>query len=308
MIRGLIDRSAIRDQCQTPTGWVKAAFTTGSPRRLSRKIHVTLWRRVQRTGKTRSLAYHLQPNEVAAMTNRTVAPDLEHTGDGTPASLAWCSSVHASYGTVRALDDASVEVHAGQALAVVGPSGSGKSTLLHCLIGLLVPDGGTVGFEGITLSDQIDRRRSAVRLERMGVVFQFGELLPELTIRENVALPRWLIGDSKSAAASAASELLETFDIEQLGDRHPADVSGGERQRAAVARSLVHEPSVVFADEPTGSLDSANADNVIATLLERTRSKGQALLLVTHEARFAERCDRVVTMRDGRIAEPAPNP
>ena len=242
------------------------------------------------------------------MTNRTVAPDLEHTGDGSPASLAWCSSVHASYGAVRALDNASVEVHAGQALAVVGPSGSGKSTLLHCLIGLLVPDGGTVGFEGITLSDQIDRRRSAVRLERMGVVFQFGELLPELTIRENVALPRWLIGDSKSAAASAASELLATFDIEQLGDRHPADVSGGERQRAAVARSLVHEPSVVFADEPTGSLDSANADNVIATLLERTRSKEQALLLVTHEARFAEQCDRVVTMRDGRIAEPAPNP
>ena len=189
----------------------------------------------------------------------------------------------------------------------MGPSGSGKSTLLHCLIGLLVPDRGIVGFEGAALSDQTDRRRSAVRLKRMGVVFQFGELLPELTVRENVALPRWLIGDSKSAAAGAASELLATFDIEQLGDRHPADVSGGERQRVAVARSLVHEPSAVFADEPTGSLDSANADNVMETLLKRTRSHGQALLLVTHEARFAEQCDRIVTMRDGCASESAPN-
>ena len=242
------------------------------------------------------------------MTKRIVAPDLGHSDDNDSAVLAWCSSVDAFYGTVLALDNASVEVHAGQALAVVGPSGSGKSTLLHCLVGLLVPDGGAVGFEEIALSEEIDRRRSAIRLERMGVVFQFGELLPELTIRENVALPRWLIGDSKSAAASAASELLATFDIEQLGDRHPADVSGGERQRAAVARSLVHEPSVVFADEPTGSLDSVNADNVMATLLKRTRANGQALLLVTHEARFAEQCDRVVTMRDGRISEPVPNP
>lgn len=257
--------------------------------------------------KAPSIAYRLHANEVAAVTNRAVATDLEHIEDDTPAPIAWCSSVHASYGKVQALDNASVEVHAGHALAIVGPSGSGKSTLLHCLIGLLVPDRGTVGFEGFALSDQIDRRRSAVRLQRMGVVFQFGELLPELTIRENVALPRWLIGDSKSAAASAASELLATFGIEQLGDRHPADVSGGERQRVAVVRSLVHEPSAVFADEPTGSLDSANADNVMETLLKRTRSNGQALLLVTHEARFAEQCDRIVTMRDGRTSESAPN-
>ena len=246
-------------------------------------------------------------HEVAAMMDRVVAPDLEHIEDGTSALVAWASSVDVSYGTVRALDGVSVEVHLGEALAVVGPSGSGKSTLLHCLIGLLVPDRGTVGFEGTALSEQTDRRRSAVRLQRMGVVFQFGELLPELTVRENVALPRWLIGDSKSAAASAASELLATFDIEQLGDRYPADVSGGERQRVAVARSLVHEPSAVFADEPTGSLDSANADNVIETLLMRTRSNGQALVLVTHEARFAEQCDRIVTMSDGCVSESVPS-
>ncbi|MCY4194925.1 MAG: ATP-binding cassette domain-containing protein, partial [bacterium] len=144
-----------------------------------------------------------------------------------------------------------------------------------------------------------DNARSRLRLERMGIDLQFGELLPELTLAGNVALPTQLLRRRPQAANEAAQELLEAFGIAHLAGQFPSDVSGGERQRAAVARALAHKPAVVFADEPTGSLDSGNAQIVIEALLRQTRTQQQSVVLVTHERRFAEQCDRVVEMRDG---------
>lgn len=210
-------------------------------------------------------------------------------------------SVCVSFGGTRAVDDVSLEVRSGESVAIVGSSGSGKSTLLHCLAGLRVPDSGSVHFSGQSLSTLSDSRRSELRLASMGIVFQFGELIPELTIVENVALPAWMSGCSRPKATQAATALLEQFSIADLADRYPGRVSGGERQRAAVARALVHDPSIVFADEPTGSLDSENANTVMNSLIGCARDRGTSLVLITHERRFDGWLDRTVTMSDGRI-------
>ncbi|MCY4037534.1 MAG: ABC transporter ATP-binding protein [bacterium] len=204
-----------------------------------------------------------------------------------------------AFGSTQALGGVSLRVAPGESVAVTGASGSGKSTLLHCLTGLRRPTSGTVIFEGAPISALSDNARSRLRLERMGIVFQFGELLPELTLAGNVALPTQLLRRRPQAANEAAQELLEAFGIAHLAGQFPSDVSGGERQRAAVARALAHKPAVVFADEPTGSLDSGNAQIVIEALLRQTRTQQQSVVLVTHERRFAEQCDRVVEMRDG---------
>lgn len=224
-----------------------------------------------------------------------------------PAAVLRAERLVVNYGTARALDGVSLSVWPGESVAVVGSSGSGKSTLLHCLSGLRVPDAGEVWLENRDLTSMSDRERSALRLSTMGVVFQFGELLPELTVLENVSLPQWMAGRSRSEADRAATELLEAFEIGHLALRHPGDVSGGERQRAAVARALAHNPRVVLADEPTGSLDSDNADRVMSALVERARMGRTALVLVTHEHRFAQQCDRTLMMRDGHLC-PAGGP
>ena len=202
-----------------------------------------------------------------------------------------------------ALSEVSLAVAGGESVAIVGSSGSGKSTLLHCLAGLRVPDSGAVVLDGTDLGALDDKQRSALRLRSLGVVFQFGELIPELTITENVALPAWLGGRSQEEADDLAAALLATFSIQSIASKHPGQVSGGERQRAAVARALVHEPSVLFADEPTGSLDSTNADRVVDVLLGAASERGTAVIMVTHEARLAERLGRRVTMHDGRIVD-----
>lgn len=212
--------------------------------------------------------------------------------------------VHLSFGTTPALRGIDLRVGGGESVAVVGSSGSGKSTLLHCLTGLRRPDEGRITFEGRDLDRAHERARSSLRLLRMGIVFQFGELLPELTVAENVGLPLWVAGTSRSASNDAALAVLGPLGIEALADRHPGDVSGGERQRAAIARALVHRPPVLFADEPTGSLDSKNAENVMAILLGVAKEQGTTVVLVTHERRFADRCDRTVNLRDGRVVEP----
>lgn len=206
-----------------------------------------------------------------------------------------------------ALHDVDLCVKGGESVAIVGSSGSGKSTLLHCLAGLRVPDRGQVVIDGVGLGDLDEKQRSALRLAKFGIVFQFGELVPELTIAENVALPAWLGGRTRTEADRLAAALLATFSIEAVGSKHPGLVSGGERQRAAVARALVHEPSVLFADEPTGSLDSANADRVVDVLLAAATDRGTAVVMVTHELRLAERLDRRLTMSDGRIVDGQPS-
>lgn len=207
-----------------------------------------------------------------------------------------------SFGNTPALRDVSVAIDAGEAVAIMGRSGSGKSTLLHCLAGLLVPDTGEIWFGDQRLDNTSDTARSARRLTDMGMVFQFGHLVPELSLLENVALPLMATGTKRVAAETRATELLERLDVATLADRRPAEVSGGQMQRTAIARSLVHRPAVVFADEPTGALDSVTGQLALDAMLAAARIDSAAVVIVTHEARLASYCDREIVMRDGAIA------
>lgn len=180
-----------------------------------------------------------------------------------------CEEITVTFGSTRALDRVSLSIGAGESVSIMGASGSGKSTLLQCLAGLRAPESGGVWFDGQALHEMSEKRRSQVRLRDFGFVFQFGELVPELSLLENVALPVWMGGVSRSEANRQASGALERFGIADLAGRRPSDVSGGEQQRAAVARALAHSPKVVFADEPTGALDSVNAQTVLEALSVR---------------------------------------
>ncbi|MFJ9568645.1 ABC transporter ATP-binding protein [Streptomyces bacillaris] len=208
-----------------------------------------------------------------------------------------------TYGSTPALDGASFSVHPGEVVAVMGPSGSGKSTLLHCLAGIITPDSGTITYVGRELSAMSDAERSALRRSDFGFVFQFGQLVPELTCVENVALPLRLNGVKRRAAERTAREWMERLEVEDLGAKRPGEVSGGQGQRVAVARALAGSPKVIFADEPTGALDSLNGERVMELLTEAARSSNVAVVLVTHEARVAAYSDRDVTVRDGRALD-----
>lgn len=213
-------------------------------------------------------------------------------------------NVHLSYGSTPALRDVSLTVEDGSSVALMGASGSGKSSLLHCLAGVLVPDSGSVLVDGVDLGGLNDRDRSRLRLKKMGVVFQFGDLVPELTLVENVMLPLQLLGRRTAAARSRALGLLDMLGVADLADSRTGAVSGGEAQRAAVARAMVHEPQVVLADEPTGSLDSINAEAVLDALVGLTRESGTTLLVVTHDNVVASHLDTLVTMHDGAVLAP----
>ena len=202
-----------------------------------------------------------------------------------------------SFGTTAALRGADIGVAAGEILALMGPSGSGKSTLLHCLAGILTPDDGEVWF---------DRARTELRRQRFGFVFQFGQLVPELPAVENVALPLLLDGRPRGRALSAATPWFERLGLGGLESRRPGELSGGETQRVALARALVTQPDVVFADEPTGSLDSLAGEMVMDLLVDTTRAQGTTVVLVTHDARVAAYADREVVLRDGRVLAPVP--
>lgn len=220
-------------------------------------------------------------------------------------SLVSATDLRLSYGDTPALDGCSLTVEAGERVAMMGPSGSGKSTLLHCLAGVLRPDAGSVMFDGVDVSSLSESRRSRLRLARMGVVFQFGDLVPELSLVENVMLPAQLLGLSSGRARSRALSLLDELGVADVADRRAGTVSGGQAQRAAVARAIVHEPAVIFADEPTGSLDTVNAELVLDALVDLAGRAGAALVVVTHDHQVAAHLDRLVTMRDGRVTQPA---
>ncbi|MFF2516655.1 ABC transporter ATP-binding protein [Streptomyces sp. NPDC058086] len=209
------------------------------------------------------------------------------------------TGVDLSYGNQLAVRDAHFSVAPGEVAAVTGQSGSGKSSLLYCLAGVLPAQRGQVRFEGRSLGDLGDEEISALRRERFGFVFQYGELLPELTIEENTALPLRLAGQRKQPALAAAGTVLERLGLGELRGRRPSQVSGGQSQRVAVARALVHRPAVVFADEPTGSLDSANASAVLKEFLDLARSQSTAVVLVTHDPAVAAQADSHYTMSDG---------
>lgn len=206
-----------------------------------------------------------------------------------------------AYGASPALRDVSMRIDAASSMALMGASGSGKSTLLHCLAGVLVPESGSVLLDGMDIAGLSDRERSRIRLERMGVVFQFGDLVPELTLAENVMLPLQLLGHRTAAARARAIEMLEQLGIADLADLQTGAVSGGEAQRAAVARALVHKPAVVLADEPTGALDSVNAEAVLDALVDLTGEAGTALLVVTHDNVVASHLDTLTTLHDGTL-------
>lgn len=197
------------------------------------------------------------------------------------------------------LENVSLSVAEGEAVAVVGPSGSGKSTLLSILGGLVVPDEGSVVLDATDLRSLSSARRDRLRLERFGFVLQFGELLPELTALENVALPLKLAGER--GATDAAHEIFVAVGLGGLERRSIDEISGGEAQRVAVARALVHRPAVVLADEPTGSLDRANRDTVLDLLLHHARRQGAAVVLVTHDLATAEQCDAIIALDSGRV-------
>ena len=211
-----------------------------------------------------------------------------------------------AFGRTEVLRGVDLDLPRGEVTAVMGPSGSGKSTLLHGLAGLLVPDSGSVVLDGRRLDNLPDRQRSRIRLTRMGFVFQFGDLVPELSMVENVELPLRLTGATRRGARAAAMGLLAELEVDDVADRRLNEVSGGQAQRVAVARALVAEPDVVFADEPTGSLDLLSGERVLESLVAAAGQRGTAVLMVTHEHRVASYAARTVTMLDGVLRSPSP--
>lgn len=214
--------------------------------------------------------------------------------------------VHKSFGPTNALTGAHMSVTAGEVLAIMGPSGSGKSTLLHCAAGILPADGGRIVYNGRELTAMSDGQRSQLRRSEFGFVFQFGQLVPELTCRENVALPLRMNGVKRREAEARATEWLDRLEVGGVGRKRPGEVSGGQGQRVAVARALATSPRVVFADEPTGALDSLNGEQVMSLLTKAAKESGAAVVLVTHEARVAAYSDREIVVRDGKTRMPEP--
>ena len=207
-----------------------------------------------------------------------------------------------SFGQTPALRGASVATSQGEILAIMGPSGSGKSTLLHCLAGIFQPDQGEVWFDGRRLDTLDEAERTRLRRTVFGFVFQFGQLVPELTAADNVALPLLLNRTSRKAAYKTADAWLDRLGIGDKAANRTGELSGGEAQRVAVARALALGPKVIFADEPTGSLDSLTGEKVMDLLTGLSREAGTTVVLVTHDARVAAYADRVVMVRDGLVS------
>jgi len=224
------------------------------------------------------------------------------------ATVLAARGVTRSFGATEALRGADLTVGYGEVLAIMGPSGSGKSTLLHCLAGILRPDEGEVWFAGRRTDQLGERARTELRRRSFGFVFQFGQLVPDLPAIENVMLPLLLAGQARAAAREQAAALLARLDLDGLEQRRPGELSGGQAQRVAVARALVIRPEVIFADEPTGSLDSLAGLRVMQLLTGAARAQGATVVLVTHEARVAAYSDREVVVRDGKVTSLAATP
>lgn len=221
----------------------------------------------------------------------------------TPISEA--RAVRKAFGRTEALRGTSLAVGEGEVVAVTGPSGSGKSTLLLCLAGVMRPEAGEIWYAGRNLRDLSESDRTRLRRREFGLVLQFGQLVPELTGAQNVALPLLLDKHDRAAARTLAHGWLERLDALDVADALPGEMSGGEAQRVAIARALVTGPRVIFADEPTGALDTVSGERVLTALLTTARESGATVLMVTHDNRVAASADREVVIRDGAV-EPAP--
>lgn len=224
--------------------------------------------------------------------------------DPTGSALAVRGVQHA-YGRTVALRGVDLDVDAGEVLAITGQSGCGKSTLLHVASGLTVPRAGTVDLLGRRLDRLDEPARAALRRREIGIVLQFGQLVPELTALDNVALPLLLDRKDPKASRATAAEWLERCQVSDVAGELAATLSGGQSQRVAVARALITTPRIVFADEPTGSLDSLGGRQLLALLMDESRAAGAAVVLVTHDNTVAARADREVRMSDGAIVSTA---
>ncbi|MFE4416588.1 ABC transporter ATP-binding protein [Streptomyces sp. NPDC056817] len=220
-----------------------------------------------------------------------------------PAPLLVARDLVKSHGRNPALRGACLDLREGEIVAVTGASGSGKSTLLHCLAGIVRPDAGSVTYREERVDRLPEQRLSELRRTDFGVVFQFGQLIPELTAVDNVALPLMLAGTARGAAQEQAGAWLERFGVREQAALRPGELSGGQAQRVALARALVTSPRVVFADEPTGALDSLASEQVMTALVGAARESGAAVLLITHDAQVAAYADREVRLQDGVMVE-----
>jgi putative ABC transport system ATP-binding protein len=234
------------------------------------------------------------------MTSLPVSPPSR-----TRRGLTKAQDVSLSFGRTPALTGASLAVASGEIVAVMGPSGSGKSTLLHCLAGILTPDSGEVYFDGDRLDTSSDAERTQLRRTAFGFVFQFGQLVPELTVADNIALPLLLNRVKRKAAYARAADWLPRLGLDGLGARRTGELSGGQAQRVALARAVVAQPRVLFADEPTGSLDTLTGEMVMDLLVGIAREENMTVVLVTHDARVAAYADREVIVRDGKVIDRA---
>jgi putative ABC transport system ATP-binding protein len=224
-----------------------------------------------------------------------------------PQNIVTATDIHRHFGegdaAVHALDGVSVGFPRGRFTAIMGPSGSGKSTLMHVLAGLDRPTSGSVLVEGVEISDLDDKRLTELRRDKVGFVFQFFNLLPVLTAEENIRLPLSIAG--RKADPDLMAKLVEAVDLGDRLSHRPAELSGGQQQRVAVARALISEPAVVFADEPTGNLDSTTSEEVLALLRRAVDEFGQTVVMVTHDANAAAIADRVLVLVDGKIVRDA---
>lgn len=207
-----------------------------------------------------------------------------------------------SYGQTHALRGVSLDVLPGEVLAIMGPSGSGKSTLLHSLAAIISVDSGEIMLDRKRIDKLSDDKRSKLRRTCFGLVFQFGQLVPELTVHDNVALPLLLNGVDRKEAYQRANTWIDKVGLNGKEESLPGELSGGQAQRAAIARAMVIEPKVLFADEPTGSLDSLNSEKVMELFIKTAKDNGTTVIMVTHEPTIAAYADREIIVRDGQIA------
>lgn len=213
-------------------------------------------------------------------------------------------NIHKSFGSLEVLKGIDLTIKRGEVVSIVGPSGAGKTTLLQVMGTLLQPDEGHIVVDGTDLKRLSQKQLASFRCQHLGFVFQFHQLLPEFTAEENVMLPALIDGQSRSAARKRAQELLTFLGLEGRAQHKPAQLSGGEAQRVAVARALMNHPDVILADEPSGSLDSHNKEELHQLFFRLRDELGQTFIIVTHDDQLAAQCDRTIRMVDGRIAEP----
>lgn len=240
------------------------------------------------------------------VTGNAPAPSPRGTAKAAPGGAAEAALLEArgvvlDFGQTPALRGTDLAVAAGEIVAVMGPSGSGKSTLLHCLAGILVPDGGEILFDGRRVDRMREAERSELRRDHFGFLFQFGQLVPELTAEENVAMPLLLGGARRGPALAEARDWFPKLGLDGLERRRSGELSGGQAQRVALARAMVARPDVLFADEPTGSLDTLTGEQVMELLVGAVRANGTTAVIVTHDARVAACADREVMVRDGKV-------